>query len=1525
MPVAGTLLTSSLSPSTDLNLSTFENGAPIFNSFGDGFEVFARGSSANIPFSLLDDSVSVFPPDSLGIVGEDDSDPFFGVTDTINGDNPSGPVSAMWTFDIGNTADLSLSIDMAAMGDFEASDWFTWEVSIDGGTWVTVFASSVDESGVQDYTLDGGNTFTVSDPISANGTVLSNDFKTLGTTLDGTGAELRLRLTAEADGGSEGIAFRNIAIDGGLSRSVVAATLGAQDVNLTGFTNNAPVFGSAADGFAIYQRGVSASIPFAVLDDSLAIFTPDSLGVIKDGNTDPFFGVTDTENAENSGPVSAEWSFAVGSATNLELSIDMGAMGDFEADDWFAWEYRLDGGGWQTAFASAVDEAGSQTYTLEGGASFTLDDPITVDGTVLTDDLQTLTAALTGTGAQLDLRLTAQTDGGSEALVFQGIEITGTAPRVTVAGDLSAGGALNLVSFTNDAPAFSSAGDGFGIYQRTVSPSIPFALLDDTISVFPPDSLGIIGEANLTPFFGVTDTVNSDTTGPVSASWVFDVTGVDALELSIDMGAMGDFEAGDSYVWEYAIDGGPYLTAFDLVADEDAALTYTLDSGSTFTLNDPLTVAGVVLNNELQTVTAALQGSGSQLTLRLTANTDGSEAVAFQNIAITGITDAPVGPAVLVAQSGGSTEVTEDGATDSYTLALNQAPESGAVTIQIGAAGGQVRFSTDGLTFSDTLSIALSDTAPVEIFVQAVDDAVFEGSLHDGTITHTITASDDPAFNNTDTPIADIGVQIAENDFILTAIPAIQGNGQRSPLEGSPVLTTGVVTAIDSNGFFIQDLAGDGDAATSDGIFVFTGSAPQNTDGEALELGDEVKVEGTVTEFRPGFGTLTLTELTDIFAIEELSTGNALPAPVVIGAGGVTPPTESIEDGIAFYEAFEGMLVTISDAMAIAPTDNGDIYVVADQGANATGLSARNTLTIGEDPSLPTPGQFSEGDFNPERIKIDIDGNVLPGFGTPQVGPGDLLGDVTGVLRYDNEGFYELVPTEAFAVTETQLSRETGELAGRDEQLTISSFNVLNLDPSDGSQFDELAALIANNMHGPDVIGLQEIQDNSGASDDGTVSADETLQMLVDAIAAAGGPVYEFIDNTFIGDNTSGGAPGGNIRTGFLYNPERVSLVEGSVSTVAAEIPHDDPANPFYGSRLPIVADFSFGDEVVTVVNNHFSSKGGSEPLFGENQPPLNGSWDERARQSEAVRDHIAALLAADPDANVAVVGDLNEFQFFQAVENLKDAGLTSTWDGLDEEERYSYLFQGNTQALDHILVADGLDARTEFDAVHVNAEFADQASDHDPLVARIDFAAYDQVVDGTLGDDDSFGGNGDQLLRGRAGDDTLNGGNGDDRVVGDDGDDFLIGENGNDLLDGGAGNDRLAGRKGDDRMFGGSGNDELFGDNGDDHLDGGVGNDWLKGGKGDDVLVGGAGDDQMNGGKGADMFVLRGGEEGDDLIIDFELGVDMLVLEDGAAILAQEEDDLNGDGMLDTLLTLDAGTVTLRGVTGFTEMTEIA
>jgi hypothetical protein len=413
--------------SSSQNLISYTNAyTNAFSSAGDGFQKYQRGVSSSIPFSVLDDSLSIFPADSLGIIREDNVDEFFGITDTVNGDT-SGPVSASWAFDISGAEGLQVSIDMGAMGDFESSDVFTWTYSIDGGPAATLFTNSVDEAGSQTYTLAGGTSFTLNDPMLVDGVLLNNVLQTLTADIAESGSTLTLNLTASTDGGSEAFVFQNIVISQTSPEPVAFDLVGSGSLNLAAFTNPFDgAFSSAGDGFQVYQRFVSPSIPFSVLDDSLSIFPPDSLGIIKEGNTDTFFGIVDTENADNSGPVSATWQFTVNGTSNLALSIDMGAMGDFESSDFFEWTYSFDGGPISTAFASNVDEAGSHTYTLEGGAAFTLNDPMLVDGTVLTNDLATFTAPLIGSGTTLTLTLTAQFNGGSEAAVFQNIVIGGS-------------------------------------------------------------------------------------------------------------------------------------------------------------------------------------------------------------------------------------------------------------------------------------------------------------------------------------------------------------------------------------------------------------------------------------------------------------------------------------------------------------------------------------------------------------------------------------------------------------------------------------------------------------------------------------------------------------------------------------------------------------------------------------------------------------------------------------------------------------------------------------------------------------------------------------------------------------------------------------------------------------------------------------------------------------------------------------------------------------------------------------------
>lgn len=204
--------------------------------------------------------------------------------------------------------------------------------------------------------------------------------------------------------------------------------VGSASQNLVNYTNPwTDAFSSAGDGFQVYQRGVSASIPFAVLDDSAVTFPADGIGVIDDFNTDAFFGAVDTVNGDNSGPVSAQWDFDVAGFVDLMFSVDLGAMGDFESSDSFSFAYQLDGGAVTTLFDLVADEAISQTYTLAGGGVFTLDDPMTVGGTVLSNQLQTLAAAIAGGGSILSIIVTADLNGGNEGIAFQNMIITGTA------------------------------------------------------------------------------------------------------------------------------------------------------------------------------------------------------------------------------------------------------------------------------------------------------------------------------------------------------------------------------------------------------------------------------------------------------------------------------------------------------------------------------------------------------------------------------------------------------------------------------------------------------------------------------------------------------------------------------------------------------------------------------------------------------------------------------------------------------------------------------------------------------------------------------------------------------------------------------------------------------------------------------------------------------------------------------------------------------------------------------------------
>ena len=572
-----------------------------------------------------------------------------------------------------------------------------------------------------------------------------------------------------------------------------------------------------------------------------------------------------------------------------------------------------------------------------------------------------------------------------------------------------------------------------------------------------------------------------------------------------------------------------------------------------------------------------------------------------------------------------------------------------------------------------------------------------------------------------------------------TFIHDIQGAAHISPLVGQTFGNVpGIVTAKRSNGFNLQDPNPDTDPATSEGIFVFTGSAPTS-----VTIGDAVRVRATVSEFRPGGATtanLTTTELVSP-KVTVLSHGKPLPAATVIGIGGRMPPTSIIEDdatstgnvetsgvfdpandGLDFYESLEGMLVQINAPVIVGPTNSfNEIPVLPDDGTWAGPRTAHGGIL------------YSYADGNPERIIVD-DG-IVP---MPQgLNVGDhFAGSVTGVVDY-NFGLFMVELTQSPVRVPGTLTKEITVLPTVNE-LTVATFNVQNLDPGDGApKFNNLASLIVNNMKSPDLIAVEEVQDNNGATDNGVVDPAITISTLITAISNAGGPTYNYRQINPVNDQ-DGGEPGGNIRQIFLFRTDRgLSFVDRpggdsttpTIVTSASGTPQlsfspgrIDPTNTAWdSSRKPLAAEFLFDRQRLFVIANHFNSKGGDQPLTGRFQPPTRSSEVRRHQQATIEAGFVQQIRAIDPNANVVVLGDLNDFEFSETVHTLEAAGLTDLYDTLPLAERYSYVFEGNSQTLDHILVSGSLADRSTLDVVHVNAEFADQASDHDPSVVRIE------------------------------------------------------------------------------------------------------------------------------------------------------------------------------------------------------------
>lgn len=576
------------------------------------------------------------------------------------------------------------------------------------------------------------------------------------------------------------------------------------------------------------------------------------------------------------------------------------------------------------------------------------------------------------------------------------------------------------------------------------------------------------------------------------------------------------------------------------------------------------------------------------------------------------------------------------------------------------------------------------------------------------------------------------------------AIHDIQGEGHTSPYDDKKVENVeGIVTyKYKLNGghyLHIQtpDNKKDNNPNTSEGLIVYTGNQDYNT-----KIGDLVKVNGTVDEYYiDGYSEKKKTDLpvTQINARDDKggnitvkSSNQSLPKPYKIKN---VPTKVSANDqfntfdrnqyAIDYWESLEGMRVETGDVRSVGPQEHGELFTVLDnQPAETKNGGVRLT----------------ENNSHGERIPFKMyDNDAARDF---DVATGDYFkGPIIGYVNYGYSNYKINVDLDnmkkAHVKGNTQPKPTTIE--SNKQKLNVASYNLENFSNNQQSTTEDKAEKIAKgittNMKNPDIIGVTEVQDNDGPNADGP-EANESYERLIKKIEEAGGPTYKYL-NIDPDMNEDGGQPNANIRVGFLYNPKRLhydkSIKPGDADTAVSykdgNLSHNpgriDPHNPaFDDSRKPLAAQFKFHGEQVIMLANHWNSKNGDMPLFGSQQPPVLQSENQRVEIAKAVGRFVEQVQKDNPQANIISVGDYNDFQWSKPIKTLESFNMTDMMNKIPEKDRYSYVYQGNSQALDHVLVSNNLVDSTKLDPVHVNSDFTDmsgRASDHDPLVAQID------------------------------------------------------------------------------------------------------------------------------------------------------------------------------------------------------------
>jgi len=552
---------------------------------------------------------------------------------------------------------------------------------------------------------------------------------------------------------------------------------------------------------------------------------------------------------------------------------------------------------------------------------------------------------------------------------------------------------------------------------------------------------------------------------------------------------------------------------------------------------------------------------------------------------------------------------------------------------------------------------------------------------------------------------------------LITPIRDLQGEGLYSPFADQDVTTRGVVTGLVRRGFFLQTADKKWDGKGSDAIFVYSREWKPSK-------GMELVVSGRCVDYLKHQTAKPITQLR-FDSVEVKNTDASGVEAIVFDQAFLPKDTEALAK---LLNSLEAMLVAVEPGQTfIAPSNNYGDYVLAL-----------------DSPKLDTSAPRTELNGFVANEKNDM--RWLPGFRVtkfnhaPRLNVGArLTSRIQGPLNYRVDS-YQISLSSPFEFEPSFVSRTESFLAPEPSTLTVMTLNCFNLDPKiedsinvknpkqdidddwGEGRFHTLAQSVVLQANVPDVVALQEIQDNDGAELSDEVNADDTYALLISTIKQLSGVEYKWVDVP-PELNADGGQPGGNIRNAYLYNPETVSIDPDSVAVIGK-------GNwAFDNSRKPLSCDFieKASAKRITLINVHLASKRHQESIFAPVDAGLDAKLGVRIEQAHEV--HKAARKAYKSGNAYYITGDFNDTEYSKPLEVLTNDGAENLVMRLAENERYDYNHRGKLQVLMHGVVSPDLseEGKAEYEIIHGNeligvspGEQTDKPSDHAYVLAKL-------------------------------------------------------------------------------------------------------------------------------------------------------------------------------------------------------------